>query len=197
MCAITNPTSTTPVTAITTFLPTTVPHKATTGLVGQTRRAATAAVCFTGLSMTRCSTIGFSSMPFGTQARTDRPDTAHDNPRSARRRGQHAPPPRARRSGARATSWGRFKLRDSAGVLIPRDDCLYVWRAARTLSMLQRMDPKTFITIRLSGTGRRQKRSEAATARTRRLSAIPDFRRYPAVIQARRMTPDWVARPMI
>ena len=37
MWAMTNPTRTTPVTAITTFLPTVVPHKATTGLVGQTR----------------------------------------------------------------------------------------------------------------------------------------------------------------
>ena len=38
MCAMTNPTRTTPVTAITTFLPTMVPHNATTGLAGQNPR---------------------------------------------------------------------------------------------------------------------------------------------------------------
>ncbi len=38
MCAITNPTSTIPVTAITTFLPTIVRQRASAGLVGQTCR---------------------------------------------------------------------------------------------------------------------------------------------------------------
>jgi hypothetical protein len=36
MCAMTKPTSTMPVTAITTFLPTMVLHSATIGLLGQT-----------------------------------------------------------------------------------------------------------------------------------------------------------------
>src|SRR5690349_19318092 len=40
MCAMTKPTSTMPVTAITTFLPTMVPHTAETGLAGHTPRGA-------------------------------------------------------------------------------------------------------------------------------------------------------------
>src|SRR5271163_4332549 len=39
MWAMTKPTSTRPVTAITTFLPTMVPHSTTAGLLDQTRRA--------------------------------------------------------------------------------------------------------------------------------------------------------------
>ena len=55
MCAMTNPTRTTPVTAITTFLPTMVPHKATAGLVDQTRRgfqAGSGLLRSTGFSLT-------------------------------------------------------------------------------------------------------------------------------------------------
>ena len=60
MWAMTNPTSTTPVTAITTFLPTVVPHSATTGLVGQNRRACAAPVRpgkVTGFSLIACTII--------------------------------------------------------------------------------------------------------------------------------------------
>src|SRR5436309_154139 len=44
MCAMTKPTSTMPVTAITTFLPTIVPHNAASGLLGQTLRGFATAI---------------------------------------------------------------------------------------------------------------------------------------------------------
>ena len=46
MCAMTNPTRTTPVTAITTFLPTIVPQSTTIGLVDQKPRRFLAALGF-------------------------------------------------------------------------------------------------------------------------------------------------------
>src|SRR5262245_45011242 len=66
MCAMTKPTSTMPVTAITTFLPTIVPHNRASGLLGQTLRGFATAIAMCVLLVRY---VGFAS-----RARRERVD---------------------------------------------------------------------------------------------------------------------------
>src|SRR6185369_11185063 len=64
MWAMTKPTSTRPVTAITTFLPTIVPHSTTNGWLDQTPRGAAAAAKFVVLELGVIMVLAISSDPF-------------------------------------------------------------------------------------------------------------------------------------